>query len=104
VWINNAMTSVLGPVTSITPAEFRRVTEVTYLGVVHGTLAALRRMKPRNEGMILQIGSTLTQPSARFRDFTTRCGWGTTQAILANAFAPGGNRGGRVECVDCGED
>jgi len=59
VWINNAMTSVLGPIRTITPDEFRRVTEVTYLGVVHGTLAALRRMQPRNEGVILQIGSTL---------------------------------------------
>lgn len=59
VWINNAMTSVLGPIKEITPDEFRRVTEVTYLGVVHGTLAALRRMLPRNEGVIIQIGSTL---------------------------------------------
>jgi NAD(P)-dependent dehydrogenase (short-subunit alcohol dehydrogenase family) len=59
VWINNAMTSVLGPIHTITPDEFRRVTEVTYLGVVHGTLAALRRMRPRNEGVILQMGSTL---------------------------------------------
>lgn len=59
VWINNAMTSVLGPIREITPDEFRRVTEVTYLGVVHGTLAALRRMQPRDEGVIIQIGSTL---------------------------------------------
>lgn len=59
VWVNNAMTSVLGPVKEITPDEFRRVTEVTYLGVVHGTLAALRRMLPRDEGVIIQIGSTL---------------------------------------------
>ena len=59
VWINNAMTSVLGPIREITPNEFRRVTEVTYLGVVHGTLAALRRMQPRDEGVILQVGSTL---------------------------------------------
>jgi NAD(P)-dependent dehydrogenase (short-subunit alcohol dehydrogenase family) len=59
VWINNAMTSVLGPIREITPDEFRRVTEVTYLGVVHGTLAALRRMQPRDEGVILQVGSTL---------------------------------------------
>jgi NAD(P)-dependent dehydrogenase (short-subunit alcohol dehydrogenase family) len=59
VWINNAMTSVLGPICEITPDEFRRVTEVTYLGVVHGTLAALRRMQPRDEGVIIQIGSTL---------------------------------------------
>jgi NADP-dependent 3-hydroxy acid dehydrogenase YdfG len=59
VWINNAMTSVLGPVKEITAEEFRRVTEVTYLGVVHGTQAALRRMLPRDEGVIIQIGSTL---------------------------------------------
>ena len=59
VWINNAMASVLGPIREIPAAEFRRVTEVTYLGVVHGTQAALRRMLPRDEGVILQIGSTL---------------------------------------------
>jgi NADP-dependent 3-hydroxy acid dehydrogenase YdfG len=59
VWVNNAMTSVLGPVKEITPDEFRRVTEVTYLGVVNGTLAALRRMLPRDEGVIIQVGSTL---------------------------------------------
>lgn len=59
VWINNAMTSVLGPIASITPDEFRRVTEVTYLGIVHGTLAALRRMRPRDEGVIVQVSSTL---------------------------------------------
>lgn len=59
VWVNNAMASVFSPVTEITPAEFKRVTEVTYLGVVYGTLAALRRMLPRNEGAIVQVGSAL---------------------------------------------
>lgn len=59
VWINNAMTSVLGPIRETTEAEFRRVTEVTYLGVVNGTKAALRRMLPRDRGVIIQIGSTL---------------------------------------------
>lgn len=59
VWVNNAMASVLGPIRDIPPDEFRRVTEVTYLGVVHGTLAALRRMLPRGEGVIIQVGSTL---------------------------------------------
>jgi NAD(P)-dependent dehydrogenase (short-subunit alcohol dehydrogenase family) len=59
VWINNAMTSVLGPIMQITPDEFRRVTEVTYLGVVNGTQAALRRMLPRDRGVVIQIGSTL---------------------------------------------
>jgi short-subunit dehydrogenase len=59
VWINNAMASVLGPIKDIPPDEFRRVTEVTYLGVVHGTQAALRRMLPRDRGVIVQVGSTL---------------------------------------------
>jgi NAD(P)-dependent dehydrogenase (short-subunit alcohol dehydrogenase family) len=59
IWINNAMVSVFAPVHEITPEEFRRVTEVTYLGYVHGTLAALRRMRPRNRGTIVQVGSAL---------------------------------------------
>ena len=59
VWINDAMVTVFAPVWQMTPEEFRRVTEVTYLGVVHGTMAALRQMRPRNRGMIIQIGSAL---------------------------------------------
>ena len=59
VWINNAMVSVFSPVTTTTAAEFQRVTEVTYLGAVHGTLAALRRMVPRDRGVIVQVGSAL---------------------------------------------
>src|SRR5204862_7004763 len=59
VWVNNAMTSVFSPVKAMTPGEFKRVTEVTYLGVVYGTLAALRRMLPRNRGAIIQVGSAL---------------------------------------------
>jgi NAD(P)-dependent dehydrogenase (short-subunit alcohol dehydrogenase family) len=59
VWVNNAMAGVFAPVRETTAAEFRRVTEVTYLGYVHGTLAALRRMLPRDRGMILQVGSGL---------------------------------------------
>ncbi len=59
VWVNNAMTSVFSPVKEATPEEFRRVTEVTYLGTVHGTLAALRRMLPRDHGTIVQVGSAL---------------------------------------------
>src|SRR3982751_661001 len=59
IWINNAMASVFSPVKEMTPEEFRRVTEVTYLGCVHGTLAALKRMLPRNRGVIVQIGSAL---------------------------------------------
>src|SRR5918992_52302 len=59
IWINNAMVSVFSPVKETTADEFRRVTEVTYLGVVHGTLAALRRMLPRDYGRIVQVGSAL---------------------------------------------
>jgi NAD(P)-dependent dehydrogenase (short-subunit alcohol dehydrogenase family) len=60
IWINNAMASVFSPIQEMTPEEFRRVTEVTYLGCVHGTLAALKRMVPRNRGTIVQIGSALS--------------------------------------------
>jgi NAD(P)-dependent dehydrogenase (short-subunit alcohol dehydrogenase family) len=63
VWVNNAVTSVLSPVKDTTADEFRRVTEVTYLGVVHGTLAALKRMLPRDRGVIVQVGSALAKRS-----------------------------------------
>lgn len=59
VWVNNAMVSVFSPVKDMSPEEFRRVTEVTYLGYVHGTLAALHRMLPRDQGVIVQVGSAL---------------------------------------------
>jgi short-subunit dehydrogenase len=59
IWINNAMVSVFSPVKEMTADEYRRVTEVTYLGTVHGTLAALRRMLPRDRGRIVQVGSAL---------------------------------------------
>jgi NAD(P)-dependent dehydrogenase (short-subunit alcohol dehydrogenase family) len=59
IWINNAMASVFSPVKEMTADEFRRVMEVTYLGVIHGTLSALRRMLPRDAGAIVQVGSAL---------------------------------------------
>jgi NAD(P)-dependent dehydrogenase (short-subunit alcohol dehydrogenase family) len=59
VWINNAMTSVFSPVREMEPDDYRRVTDVTYLGYVHGTLSALRRMLPRDRGVIIQVGSSL---------------------------------------------
>jgi short-subunit dehydrogenase len=61
VWINVAMTAVLAEVTETTPEEFKRVTEVTYLGSVHGTQAALKRMLPRDSGTIVQVGSALSR-------------------------------------------
>jgi NAD(P)-dependent dehydrogenase (short-subunit alcohol dehydrogenase family) len=59
LWINNAMLSVFSPIMEMTPDDYRRVTDVTYLGYVWGTLAALRRMKPRDRGTIVQVGSAL---------------------------------------------
>lgn len=59
IWINNAMVSVFAPVLELTAEELRRVTEVTYLGYAYGTLSALRRMVPRDRGMIVQVGSAL---------------------------------------------
>jgi NAD(P)-dependent dehydrogenase (short-subunit alcohol dehydrogenase family) len=59
VWVNVAFASVFAPFAETTAEEFRRVTEVTYLGFVHGTMAALARMRPRDHGAIVQVGSAL---------------------------------------------
>ncbi len=59
VWVNDAMVSVFSPFKEMTAEEFKRVTEVTYLGVVYGTMAALKRMLPRDRGAIVQVGSAL---------------------------------------------
>src|ERR671938_474508 len=59
IWVNDAMASVFSPIKEMEPEEFRRVTEVTYLGYVYGTLAALKRMLPRDRGVIVQVGSAL---------------------------------------------
>ena len=63
IWINNAMTSVFSPVEQMTADEFKRVTEVTYLGVVYGTSSALRRMRQQDRGTIVQVGSALVYRS-----------------------------------------
>lgn len=60
VWVNDAMATVFAPVSEVTPQEFRRATEVTYLGAVYGTMAALRRMQQRGRGAIVQVGSALS--------------------------------------------
>jgi short-subunit dehydrogenase len=59
IWVNVAMATIFGEVWKITPEEFRRATEVTYLGFVYGTMAALKRMRPRDHGTIVQVGSAL---------------------------------------------
>jgi NAD(P)-dependent dehydrogenase (short-subunit alcohol dehydrogenase family) len=63
IWVNDAMVSVFSPAKEMEPADYKRVTDVLYLGFVHGTLAALRRMLPRNQGTIIQIGSALSYRS-----------------------------------------
>ncbi|HLW81958.1 MAG TPA: SDR family oxidoreductase [Candidatus Acidoferrales bacterium] len=63
IWVNNAMTTVFAPLREITPEEFKRATEVTYLGTVYGTMAALGRMAPRDQGVIVQVGSALAYRS-----------------------------------------
>ena len=60
VWVNNAMATVFAPVDTITTEEFKRVTEVTYLGGVYGTMAALKRMRERDRGVIVQVSSALS--------------------------------------------
>lgn len=59
IWVNNAMVSVFSPISQMKPEEFRRVTDVTYHGYVYGTMAALKRMLPRDRGTIVQVGSAL---------------------------------------------
>jgi short-subunit dehydrogenase len=63
IWVNNAMTTVFSPLNEISPDEFKRATEVTYLGTVYGTMAALQRMLPRDRGCIVQVGSALAYRS-----------------------------------------
>jgi len=63
VWVNDAMTTIFAPFLEITPDEFKRATEVTYLGQVYGTMAALKRMHARNRGTIIQVGSALAYRS-----------------------------------------
>ncbi len=63
VWVNNAMSTIFCDLMSIAPEDFKRATEVTYLGTVWGTMAALKRMQPRNRGAIVQVGSALAYRS-----------------------------------------
>lgn len=86
VWVNNAMTTVFAPVWDVSAEEFRRATEVTYLGQVHGTMSALRRMRPRDRGTICNVGSALSfraiplQSAYCGAKFATR---GFTEAVRA---------------------
>lgn len=73
VWVNNAMVSVFSPVKEMEPADYKRVTDVLYLGFVHGTLAALKRMLPRDRGTIIQIGSALAYRSIPLQSAYCAC-------------------------------
>lgn len=59
IWVNNAMLTVFGPISALSPDDLRRVTDVTFLGAAYGTMAALELMRPRNSGVIVQVGSAL---------------------------------------------
>lgn len=59
VWVNNAMATIFGPVSALSPDDVKRATDVTYLGAVYGTLSALKRMRARDKGVIVQVGSAL---------------------------------------------
>ena len=94
VWVNNAMVSVLSPVKEMTADEYRRVTEVTYLGYVYGTLSALRRMLPRDRGMIIQVGSALAYRAIPLQ--SAYCGakhaiQGFTESLRAELIHDGSN-------------
>ena len=88
VWVNNAMLSVFAPVKSMQAEEYKRVTDVTYLGYVYGTLAALRRMLPRDRGVIVQVGSALAYRGTGCAVSPTRCAASscTTAATCASSW------------------
>ena len=86
VWVNDAFASVFAPFWEIAPEEYRRVTEVTYLGFVHGTMAALARMRPRNRGTIVQVGSALGLRAIPLQ--SAYCGPNTPSRDLRTRSAP----------------
>jgi NADP-dependent 3-hydroxy acid dehydrogenase YdfG len=73
IWINDAMVSVFSPVKEMQASDYKRVTDVLYLGFVHGTLSALRRMLPRDRGTIIQIGSALSYRSIPLQSAYCAC-------------------------------
>jgi short-subunit dehydrogenase len=94
VWVNAAMTAVLARITETTAEEFRRVTDVTYLGSVHGVQAALRRMVPRDRGTIVQVGSALARRGIPLQ--ATYCGakhaiQGFVESLRAELINEGSN-------------
>jgi NAD(P)-dependent dehydrogenase (short-subunit alcohol dehydrogenase family) len=94
IWINNAMTSVFAEVKDVDADEFKRVTEVTYLGLVNGTLSALQRMLPRDHGVIVQVGSALAYRSIPLQAAycaAKHAGQGFTQSLRVELMHDGSN-------------
>jgi short-subunit dehydrogenase len=94
VWVNDAMVSVFSPVKEMEPSDYKRVTEVLYLGFVHGTLAALKRMLPRDRGTIIQIGSALSYRSIPLQSAYCACKHainGFTDSLRCELYHDGSN-------------
>ena len=94
VWVNDATATVFGEFINMTAEEFKRVTEVTYLGYVYGTAAALRRMRPRDRGTIVQVGSALAYRGIPLQ--SAYCGakhaiQGFTEAVRCELLHDGSN-------------
>lgn len=94
IWINNAMVSVFSPFAEMNPDEYKRVTEVTYLGYVYGTMSALKRMIPRDRGTVLQVGSALAYRAIPLQ--SAYCGakhaiQGFTESIRSELIHDGSN-------------
>ena len=94
IWINNAMVTVYAFFTDVEPAEFKRAIEVTYLGTVHGTLSALKRMEPRDRGTIVQVGSAMAYRSIPLQ--SAYCGSkhavkGVTESVITELKAKKSN-------------
>ena len=115
VWVNVAMATVFAPVSKLTPEEFERGTRVTYLGQVHGTMSALKRMRERNRGTIVNVGSALGYRSvplqsiycgAKFaiRGFTDSLRSEIIHDKLKRASDDGGPAGGEHAAVRLGDE
>ncbi|MGC1360858.1 MAG: SDR family oxidoreductase [Silvibacterium sp.] len=94
IWVNDAMVSVFSPVKEMEASDYKRVTDVLYLGFVHGTLAALRRMLPRDRGTIIQIGSALAYRSIPLQSAYCACKHainGFTDSLRCELYHDGSN-------------
>ena len=101
IWVNDAMVSVFSPIKEMKPEEYRRVSEVNYLGYVYGSLAALKRMLPRDKGVIVHVGSALAYRSSRCSRPTARA---STRSSASRVAADGADPRRQPCAVDDGPD